>query len=188
MADDDKTFTQADVDRIVRERIAREREKFSDYDELKKAAETAGKDKSQIEKLTQSIEALTQRAEKADHELARRDVAAEFGLTAREAKRLSGKTLDELRADAREMVEDLGIDVEARKKGATTATKESTTEGEEAEGASDTSRDEEKPSTSTARPAGRPKETLRSGSPSTTAKPEETDPMKLADAIMGARG
>lgn len=35
------TFTQADLDRIVRERVKREREKFADYDELKTRAETA---------------------------------------------------------------------------------------------------------------------------------------------------
>jgi hypothetical protein len=32
---DEKTFTQADIDRILAERIAREHKKFSDYDELK---------------------------------------------------------------------------------------------------------------------------------------------------------
>lgn len=34
-----ETFTQADVDRIVRERVQRERSKFADYDDLKKSAE-----------------------------------------------------------------------------------------------------------------------------------------------------
>ena len=38
----EQTFTQADVDRIVRERVKREREKFADYDDLKaKAGEKA---------------------------------------------------------------------------------------------------------------------------------------------------
>ncbi len=32
-----KTFTQADLDRIVQERVARERGKYADYEELKKA-------------------------------------------------------------------------------------------------------------------------------------------------------
>lgn len=39
----DKTLTQAEVDRIVQERVARERAKYADYDDLKakaKAAET----------------------------------------------------------------------------------------------------------------------------------------------------
>ena len=35
-----KTFTQADVDAFIKDRLARERQKYSDYDELKnKAAE-----------------------------------------------------------------------------------------------------------------------------------------------------
>lgn len=32
MADEEKKFTQEDVDKIVQERLARERAKFSDYD------------------------------------------------------------------------------------------------------------------------------------------------------------
>lgn len=37
----EQTFTQADIDRIVRERIKRERERFADYDDLKAQAEGA---------------------------------------------------------------------------------------------------------------------------------------------------
>ena len=37
----EQTFTQADVDRIVRERVQRERSKFADYDDLKAKAEGA---------------------------------------------------------------------------------------------------------------------------------------------------
>jgi len=33
-----KTFTQADIDRIVKERLAREQARYADYDDLKKAA------------------------------------------------------------------------------------------------------------------------------------------------------
>lgn len=36
---EDKTFNQADVDRIVQERLARQKSQFKDYDELKAAAE-----------------------------------------------------------------------------------------------------------------------------------------------------
>ncbi|MDD3566307.1 MAG: hypothetical protein PHN90_11630, partial [Methanothrix sp.] len=35
MTDDEKKFTQADVDRIVQERVNREKAKFADYDEIK---------------------------------------------------------------------------------------------------------------------------------------------------------
>ena len=34
----ERTFTQADIDRIVKERLAREQARFADYDDLKKAA------------------------------------------------------------------------------------------------------------------------------------------------------
>ena len=37
----ESTFSQEDVNRIVQERLQREREKYSDYDELKAAAERA---------------------------------------------------------------------------------------------------------------------------------------------------
>lgn len=36
-----QSFSQDDVNRIVQERLQRERDKFSDYDELKTAAERA---------------------------------------------------------------------------------------------------------------------------------------------------
>ena len=35
---DDKTFTQAEVDSIIEGRLAREREKYTDYDSLKDKA------------------------------------------------------------------------------------------------------------------------------------------------------
>lgn len=37
----EKTFTQADLDQIVKDRITRERAKFADYDDLKKKAAAA---------------------------------------------------------------------------------------------------------------------------------------------------
>ena len=40
-APQEQTFTQADVDRIVRDRVKRERERFADYDALKAQAEGA---------------------------------------------------------------------------------------------------------------------------------------------------
>ena len=47
----DQTFTQADVDRIVRERIKRERERYADYDDLKVKAEGAKSVEQQLEEL-----------------------------------------------------------------------------------------------------------------------------------------
>src|SRR5215470_14375105 len=50
----DKTFTQADVDRIVADRLGRERGKYADYDDLKTKAsqfdELAEKNRTEAEK------------------------------------------------------------------------------------------------------------------------------------------
>lgn len=114
--DDDKTFTQADVDRIVADRLKRESDKYKDYDELKaKAAQAdadaasrqsdeekrAAADKAQADKLA----ALEKRADEADARALRAEVASSKGLTAAQAKRLTGSTREELEADADELLE-----------------------------------------------------------------------------------
>lgn len=43
-ASEDKKFTQADIDRVVADRVARERSKYSDYGDLKKKAAAAMSD------------------------------------------------------------------------------------------------------------------------------------------------
>lgn len=69
-----QTFTQADVDRIVKERVQRERAKYADYDDLKaKAGE-----KATLEERVAEIEA---RAVKAETEALRARVAGEFGIS-----------------------------------------------------------------------------------------------------------
>lgn len=54
-----KTFTQEQLDQIVKDRIAREREKFGDYDTLKAAADKLRSiedaNKSEAEKVAQAI-------------------------------------------------------------------------------------------------------------------------------------
>lgn len=66
---EDKTLSQADVDRIVSERLARERQKFADYDDLKtKAAEFDKIQDSQKTELQREQEAR-QRAEAENAEL-----------------------------------------------------------------------------------------------------------------------
>ena len=69
------TFTQADVDRIVRERLAQQaKNKFGDYDELKtKAGESLT-----LEQRVADMEARTQAAESA---ALRASVAAEYGIS-----------------------------------------------------------------------------------------------------------
>lgn len=66
---------QADVDRIVRERVARERAKFADYDDLKSKA---GEAKSLEERLGE----LEQRAKDAEASALRSNIAAQHGISA----------------------------------------------------------------------------------------------------------
>jgi hypothetical protein len=102
----EQTFTQADVDRIVADRLKREREttrtKYADYDALKaKAGEATTLEErvAEIERQSQESEARALRAE----------VANAKGLTPTQAKRLVGQTREELEADADELVKDIGV-------------------------------------------------------------------------------
>ena len=70
---DDKTFTQAEVDSIIEGRLAREREKYADYDSLKDKAgkydEMQAKGKTDLEKEKEkcnSLEAELNKLKKAD--------------------------------------------------------------------------------------------------------------------------
>jgi len=95
------TLTQAEVDKIVKERVARERAKYADYDDLKaKAGEkvTLEERVAQIEKQAKDSEARALRAE----------VANAKGLTPNQAKRLVGSTREELEADADDLLKDIG--------------------------------------------------------------------------------
>lgn len=73
-----QTFTQADVDRIVRERIKRERDRFADYDDLKvKASEKATAE--------ERIAALEQQITDANTTALRARVQARFGVSEEDA-------------------------------------------------------------------------------------------------------
>mgnify|MGYP004672951769 CR=1 FL=1 len=70
---DDKTFTQAEMDSIIEGRLAREREKYADYDSLKDKAgkydEMQAKGKTDLEKekeKSSSLEAELNKLKKAD--------------------------------------------------------------------------------------------------------------------------
>jgi Domain of unknown function (DUF4355) len=102
--DPGKTFTQADLDRIVGERVDRERRKFAGYGELKSKAaqfdELAEAQKTEHEKLADRADAAEKRATAAEAALLRRTVAERKGLPAELAERLAGSTEEELGADA----------------------------------------------------------------------------------------
>ena len=97
----DQTFTQADVDRIVRERVKREREKFADYDDLKAKAGSATT-------LEERVAQIERQARESEERALRAEVANVKGLTATQAKRLIGSTREELEADADELLADIG--------------------------------------------------------------------------------
>ena len=73
-AKQEQTFTQADVDRIVRERVKRERERFADYDDLKAKAEGAKTVEERMAQLERDL--ATERAA-----ATRAKVAARFGVS-----------------------------------------------------------------------------------------------------------
>lgn len=97
----DQTFTQADVDRIVSERIQRERAKFADYDDLKTKAAGATTLEERVAEIEKAARDSEQRAIRAE-------IANAKGLTPSQAKRLVGATREELEADADELIKDIG--------------------------------------------------------------------------------
>lgn len=106
----EKTFSQADVERIVTERLERERKAAESKalkareDAERKAAEEQGKFKELYEQLQTRLEE-TERA-KRDLELGqlKRAAADKVGLPAALAERLRGETADELERDAKEVL------------------------------------------------------------------------------------
>lgn len=114
-----KTFTQADLDRVVADRVARERKKYEGHDDFKaQAAELATlreSQKSEMQKLAdqkataerQASEAQAA-AQAANTELLRYRVAAKAKLSPELAERLKGGTEEELLADAKELLKLVG--------------------------------------------------------------------------------
>ena len=82
----DKTFSQADLDRVVAERLAREKAKFGDYEDLKrKAAEFDKGQQAQLseqEKLKAELEAEKAKGSKATEAANQRMMKAELKLQA----------------------------------------------------------------------------------------------------------
>ncbi|MFC6885298.1 hypothetical protein [Actinomadura yumaensis] len=111
----DKTFTQSDVDRIIRERLDRERGKYGDYEELKgKAAELdtlKEANATEQEKAVNQARKDTEAAVRGQLEprINRIEAALKHGLPAElgakvlsAAKRLVGDTIEQLEDDAKE--------------------------------------------------------------------------------------
>ena len=107
------TFTQADVDRVVADRLKRERAKYADYDALKAKADAADKagekDKSEAQKLTEQLAKLQNDLDEERRQRHIVEVAAAKGLTPAHVKRLTGATREEIEANADELLEDFPL-------------------------------------------------------------------------------
>lgn len=95
----EQTFTQADVDKIVKERVSRERAKFSDYDDLKAKAgekQTAEERLAELEQKYAAAEARSLRAE----------IASNHGISAEDRDLfLTGTDEETLTAQAKRLAE-----------------------------------------------------------------------------------
>lgn len=104
------TLTQADVDRVVQERLARERAKFADYEEMKTKAkafdEAEAARMTEQERLQQQLEQATAERDRLRVEGLRRDVADELQVPANLRAYVNGTTDEELRASATKVLAD----------------------------------------------------------------------------------
>jgi len=118
-----KTFTQEQIDDLVEKRLAREREKYSDYEDLKSQVKALADEKKKLEdegksdseKVSEQLAALQKQLEeekqartKSEAEALRLRVAQAKGLSEAQARRLQGATREELEADADDLLESFG--------------------------------------------------------------------------------
>jgi len=93
--------SQEALDKIVQARVARERAKFADYDDLKdqaaKFAEFEESQKTEAQKTADRLAAAEKRAAELEAKAARAEVAAAKGVP---ASLLTGNTVEELEASA----------------------------------------------------------------------------------------
>ena len=93
--------SQEELDRIIQSRLARDRAKFADYDELKKAAdrlaEIESANKTEAEKAAARADAAEKRAAELEAKALRAEVAAAKGVP---SALLTGSTQEELEAAA----------------------------------------------------------------------------------------
>jgi hypothetical protein len=105
-----RTFTQADLDRIVTERLAKEKQRAEAQatkaraDAERKAAEEQGQWQKLAEQYKTEAEAERQRAQAATLAVLRRDIAAKMNVPAVLADRLQGNTAEEMEADAKSLL------------------------------------------------------------------------------------
>lgn len=110
----EKMLSESEVNRIVQERLAREREKFADYDDLKSKAEKLNEleaaNQSELEKAIARADAAEKAAQeaaearkKAEFEALRVRVAGEKGVPANLVKYITGDSQEAIEAAAEEL-------------------------------------------------------------------------------------
>lgn len=107
--------SQEQLDQVIKDRLAREREsaqkRYADYDELKAASETSAKQISDLQKQletatktgeasSKTIAELTGKVQHYETDSVKTKVALEKGLPYQMASRLNGSTEEEIRKDA----------------------------------------------------------------------------------------
>jgi hypothetical protein len=109
--------SQEDFDTRIQARIARERGRFADYDDLKasaaKLAEIEAANQTESEKVAERLAAAEKRAVELEAKAARAEVAAAKGVP---AALLSGSTQEELEASADALIAFKGITPEPEAK------------------------------------------------------------------------
>ena len=107
--DKGKTLTQTEVDKIVADRIARERKKFADYDDLKKAAaklkQIEDANKSEHEKLNDQLTAAQVELQRYRVAEIRRAAASTAGLDPELAEFITAADEEEAKAQAEKLAE-----------------------------------------------------------------------------------
>jgi hypothetical protein len=98
MTDDEKKFTQADVDRFIQERLAREKAKYADYDEIK----------AENEELKAKLAEAEAAGKAANLDTLKAKIATDLKLPPSLAGRLQGANEKELRADGEKLLKELG--------------------------------------------------------------------------------
>lgn len=101
----EKTFTQEEMNRILGERLAREREKFADYDSLKEKAEKFDKaeeaSKSELQKQTEKANELQKKLDQMNAANKIREIREKVAKEKRvPANLLNGSTEEECKAQA----------------------------------------------------------------------------------------
>ena len=100
MADFKPINTQEEFDAAIADRLKREREKFSDYDQLKNAA---ADHKKTVDGLNEQINNMKTQISAYETASVKTRIAHEMGLPYEFASRLSGNTEEEIKKDAQSM-------------------------------------------------------------------------------------